>query len=223
MNAVFQKSLDWPISTTDGRIALGIGVALAIIIAVGALLCLAYEGTWTFHTTLLSVGAATCLISPFLPGPILDEISLHDAACLNDCAKIDRFLELDGLIDCQDEAGNTALHLAARWGALTGLQHLISKGADLNAVNNKGQTPLHAAIERACPSICGTRPTADCWYQTVYWLIYHGADLDIEDSGKRTPLKLATQKEDWAIEDLLVKTLEAKEKSTPDKSGDIYK
>src|SRR5262247_4745473 len=45
-----------------------------------------------------------------------------------------------------DEGGSTALHHAAGYGPLDNLQSLIDKGADVNAKNRHGSTPLHWAI-----------------------------------------------------------------------------
>jgi mono/diheme cytochrome c family protein len=45
-----------------------------------------------------------------------------------------------------DAGGSTALHHAAGYGPLDNLQSLIDKGADVNAKNRRGSTPLHWAI-----------------------------------------------------------------------------
>src|SRR5262245_42693174 len=45
-----------------------------------------------------------------------------------------------------DGGGSTALHHAAGYGPVGNLQLLIDKGADVNAKNRRGSTPLHWAI-----------------------------------------------------------------------------
>ncbi|MCW5554392.1 MAG: ankyrin repeat domain-containing protein [Verrucomicrobiae bacterium] len=54
----------------------------------------------------------------------------------------------DGLLDERNANGETGLHRAAREILGDNAGALIAAGADLNATNNLGRTPLHAAVER---------------------------------------------------------------------------
>lgn len=48
---------------------------------------------------------------------------------------------------CRDREGNAAIHEAARGGYTAMLEYLVQQlGADINAVNIKGQTPLHLSV-----------------------------------------------------------------------------
>ena len=48
-------------------------------------------------------------------------------------------------VHLKDDAGNTPLHVSAKWDNATSFVYLLSKGADLNAVNNSGNKPLDLA------------------------------------------------------------------------------
>ena len=52
--------------------------------------------------------------------------------------------------------GESGLHIAIRHGMTVTVQLLVDCGADTNAVNKDGQTPLHAAAggEEDCPELC---------------------------------------------------------------------
>ena len=64
--------------------------------------------------------------------------------------------------------------------AVATIELLLSKGLDVNATNNNGDTPLHAAVSgRASPEI-------------VRALIQHGAKLDAMNKRGQTPLALVT-------------------------------
>ena len=63
-------------------------------------------------------------------------------------------------------AGDTRLHEAAYLGEYDSVVHCLAAGADLNAQNYIGETPLHLAAERGHLSIVGL-------------LIRRGARLDI--------------------------------------------
>lgn len=51
-------------------------------------------------------------------------------------------------LDCFDIKGQTALHLAAKYGFKNVLKHLIGKGTDVNKKNVQGQTPVHLACSK---------------------------------------------------------------------------
>jgi ankyrin repeat protein/mono/diheme cytochrome c family protein len=80
------------------------------------------------------------------------------------------------LIRGKDGAGSTALHHAAGYGPLDNLQSLIDKGADLNAKNRRGSTPLHWAIQDEAK---------------VRLLLAKGANVNARQAQGRTPLYLA--------------------------------
>src|SRR5262245_24268090 len=75
-----------------------------------------------------------------------------------------------------DAGGSTALHHAAGYGPLGNLQLLIDKGADVNAKNRRGSTPLHWAIYDEAK---------------VRLLLAKGANVNAKQAQGRTPLYLA--------------------------------
>jgi ankyrin repeat protein/mono/diheme cytochrome c family protein len=80
------------------------------------------------------------------------------------------------LIRGKDAGGSTALHHAAGYGPLDNLQSLIDKGADVNAKNRRGSTPLHWAIHDEAK---------------VRLLLAKGANVNAKQAQGRTPLYLA--------------------------------
>jgi ankyrin repeat protein/mono/diheme cytochrome c family protein len=76
----------------------------------------------------------------------------------------------------KDEGGSTALHHAAGYGPITNVELLINKGADVNAKNRRGSTPLHWAIHDDAK---------------VRLLLVKGADVNTKQAQGRTPLFLA--------------------------------
>ena len=79
-----------------------------------------------------------------------------------------------------DAQGNHALHIASRDGMSTAVQLLVNLGADTNAMNKRGQTPLHMAADREkdCPKLCEI-------------LLNHAAKIDVADEDGNQPLHLA--------------------------------
>ena len=76
------------------------------------------------------------------------------------------------------EWGSSALHLAAAAGRVGMAQLLLERGAAVNAVNERGATPLHRAIGH--PDV-------------VALLIARGADVTARDQRGRTPLHWAAR------------------------------
>jgi len=48
-------------------------------------------------------------------------------------------------INTQNSTGQTAMHLAAKWGRLEVVKYLIEAGADLEIRDRRGRTPIHDA------------------------------------------------------------------------------
>lgn len=72
---------------------------------------------------------------------------LHIAAEKNNVGALLALLGGGAKVDSKDDAGATPLHIAASRGHQQAVTLLLSKGgADMEAVNNKMQTPLHLAV-----------------------------------------------------------------------------
>ncbi|CAB0037279.1 unnamed protein product [Trichogramma brassicae] len=88
-------------------------------------------------------------------------------------------------IDAPDESGDTALHWALRRGHGTVAKFLLRKGANPNAVNKRGLTPLHVIGE-----------VDDTGYLTETFFVIcdqlgREVDIDAHDIFYRSPLNLA--------------------------------
>ena len=117
-------------------------------------------------------------------------------------SKRDRFV-IDAEIDANavvNEYGDTRLHLAAitdySHKGVCGLEQveiLVSAGADVNAKNNRGWTPLRMVMSTAKPDI-----------EIVQFLISSGADVNTKCEQGITPLHMAVAMEDMKLIELLV-------------------
>ncbi|MDN5717369.1 MAG: ankyrin repeat domain-containing protein [Janibacter sp.] len=79
--------------------------------------------------------------------------------------RIAAYVDAGAPVDLADPAGNTLLMLAAYHGHAGLVGELARRGADVNRVNDRGQTPLAGAIFKAEPEV-------------VAVLLEHGADPD---------------------------------------------
>jgi hypothetical protein len=79
----------------------------------------------------------------------------------------------------------TLLHMAANHRLYEGVALLLANGAEVNAVDDSGGTPLHRAAWNLDPEGC-------------LQLLEAGADPTVRDHHGRTPLRVAVHGDVWA-------------------------
>lgn len=113
--------------------------------------------------------------------------SLHQAAASGDLSLVQNKLSEDVNVDQRDAAGRTALMVAAENGRLQIVNLLLSKGADLNAHDNRfGSTAVMLAAYSGHEDI-------------VEILIHNGADVNAARSDGVTALMLASMQGNLGI------------------------
>ncbi|NXG64566.1 ASB10 protein, partial [Hemiprocne comata] len=98
-----------------------------------------------------------------------------------------------------EEEGDTALHIAARHGLTRHVQLLLRCGAELEAENKEGQTPLNAA----CAQPHQPQDT-DSYYQVCQLLVDSGACVNAADRDRQRPLHLACKNASAGVAELLL-------------------
>ena len=142
--------------------------------------------------------------------PLMKAVSSYR---LSSSSAVCRRLITNDSVNVEDCDGNHALHIASRRSNIVTVQLLVDCGADTNAVNKHGQTPLHTAAggEKDCPELCeillkhdarinavdkdGNQPLhlacEQCHTETVKWMLSHGADTNAANKHGQTPLHTA--------------------------------
>ena len=94
-------------------------------------------------------------------------------------------------VESEQPATLDAVFLAAKTGDLQGLQKALAAGADVNARNEYGQTPLHRAASNKNPAVAAL-------------LIDRGADINARDKEGETALHRAASNKNPAVAALLI-------------------
>jgi len=90
-------------------------------------------------------------------------------------------------VDAVDNNHSTLLHRASYNGAVEVVQLLLECGANINARNKEGHTPLHRVLVELGD---GARTS---FFDTIQLLLDHGADVDALDDAQSTPLHVASK------------------------------
>lgn len=111
-----------------------------------------------------------------------------------DGSKVQPILDKPGstVVNTRDpDNGDTALHVVVRGRDQVWTNYLLAKGADPNARNNAGETPLQAAVQLG-------------WVEGVSMLIARNANVNLGNTRGETPLIMAVQARDIAMVRLLL-------------------
>ncbi|XP_026051151.1 KN motif and ankyrin repeat domain-containing protein 4-like isoform X2 [Carassius auratus] len=115
-----------------------------------------------------------------------------------DMKVVQQLMELGDVNACVGQVGQTSLHLAVRHGRVPMVRLLLEQGADPNAQDHAGTTPLISACDRGHINIVRILlQEANC-------------DANLKDKGGRSALSLATQASHTEIADLLKARTETK-------------
>ena len=107
--------------------------------------------------------------------------TIHEAAMIGDANSLEEFLKAGVGVNARERLfSSTPLHFAATEGQKEITQILVTKGADVNATNKNGITPL----------MCAMMGQGDC-KEVAEILIAHGANINAQDSMGQTPLHVA--------------------------------
>jgi ankyrin repeat protein len=99
-----------------------------------------------------------------------------------------------GVLEMEDQEECTPLLAAVLWGHTAVIAVLLGKGADVQAINDEGNSPLHLAARRGAPEIAEL-------------LLRHGADPLAKNEWDETPLMLAAEEGHlWVVARLLALT-----------------
>ncbi|KAH7413919.1 ankyrin repeat-containing domain protein [Phaeosphaeria sp. MPI-PUGE-AT-0046c] len=80
------------------------------------------------------------------------------------------------LLEIQDNSHNTALHLAVKGKHFDAVQILLENGADANAINSRGETPLGIAISK-CSIEVQVNVASNQEHEIILLLLSYGANV----------------------------------------------
>jgi ankyrin repeat protein len=121
---------------------------------------------------------------------------IHEAAAAGNLNKVQSIITADpGSIELKDESGCTPLSIACLRNQVAVANFLIDKGANVNARNNWGQTPLHNAN-----GVFGQD------FDLIKRLIAKGADVNAQGNRGDTPLEWAAARGNVKVAKLLIES-----------------
>ena len=110
------------------------------------------------------------------------QLPLHVAATRSMSLNIVKYCCVQNLVDQQDEAGNTALHIACIYSQFEVASFLLKMKYSPAISNGKGQTPLHCA--------CAARPSKKFNDLIVLLVKFSKATFNLQDANGDTPVHL---------------------------------
>lgn len=161
-----------------------------------------YEGGDGWETRSLPEPGSTLQTStPEIKSPSASELaydqwcerniaSLLEACCNRDPAKAIRILEqayerqvAHKMTGLRDDFSETALHVASGHGEIEVVKQLLAKGADVNAVNNLGCTPLNRAVVAGSIKVRSTQSVI--WIQNYLQTVFPRNQTNVAIPGTR--------------------------------------
>ena len=109
---------------------------------------------------------------------------LHAVASTDNVSTAEWLIATGVRIDDRTETGATALHIAASWARRAMVLRLIQLGADVQAVDNFGQTPLHNLV---------TVMSDGAEIDTLKVLMARSVRIDAQDIDGKTALHIAAE------------------------------
>ena len=110
------------------------------------------------------------------------------------------FLKHGSSVSRKSYNGSEPLHFAAGSGSVDSVEALLSLGADVNAVDNMGKTPLHRAVKAYYNRVA-----------TIECLLRHGASVNARDKDGKTPLAYSLKGEFEPMEERTIRYKDAGE------------
>lgn len=80
---------------------------------------------------------------------------LFDLARGGDAARLAAYVDAGAPVDLTDAEGNTLLMLGAYHDQASVVRELVARGADVNALNGRGQSPLAGAVFKQADEVIG--------------------------------------------------------------------